>query len=148
MKLRLERFVSDDEATCGLLYLDDEFFCFTLEDQHQDVKVMHETRIPPGRYQIHLRNVGDMTLRYQEKFPEMHRGMLWLQKVPEFKFIYFHPGNTDDHTSGCILIGHGADTTPKAMRVRHSVDAYRNLYARVVDAAEAKELSLKIIDLD
>ncbi len=148
MKLRLDRFISDNEATCGQLYLDDEFFCFTLEDQYQAVKVMHETRIPAGRYQIHLRNVGGMTKRYQKRFPDIHRGMLWLLKVPEFKWIYIHPGNTDDHTSGCILVGHGVNTAPRSMKLQQSTDAYLALYKRVVDAAAANELTIEIIDLD
>jgi len=148
MILRLERFVSDNEATCGLLFLDEVYQCFTLEDQYQAVKVRNETRIPAGTYEIRLRNVGGMTKRYQKRFPDIHRGMLWLQEVPNFKWIYFHIGNKDDNTSGCILVGHCADTPPRSMRIRYSVDAYRNLYTCVVDAAEAKELSIKIIDRD
>ena len=48
MKITVRRFAHNDEATLSRVYLDDEEFCFGLEDQPQEVKVQDETRIPAG----------------------------------------------------------------------------------------------------
>ena len=66
---------------------------------------MHETCIPEGEYEIKLRTVGGFNERYTKKYPTMHRGMLWLQDVPGFEYILIHQGNTDEHTSGCLIVG-------------------------------------------
>ena len=63
MKLQLLRINSGVDATSGVLYRvypegDKKFLCYTLEDEHRDVKVMGETRIPAGTYTIEFRSVG------------------------------------------------------------------------------------------
>ena len=35
----------------------------------------------------------------------MHKGMLWVRDVPGFEYILIHTGNTDEHTSGCLIVG-------------------------------------------
>ena len=51
MKLQLLSINSGVDATSGVLFQvhpegDKTFLCYTLEDEHRDVKVMGETRIP------------------------------------------------------------------------------------------------------
>ena len=46
MKLKVYRYSSQSQTTLGALQIDGKFECYTLEDQHQDVKVKGETRIP------------------------------------------------------------------------------------------------------
>ena len=110
---------------------------------------MHETRIPAATYRITLRDEGGMTGRYAKRFPEFHRGMLWLRDVPGFEWIYIHLGNTDDHTSGCILVGRQPRMTPgKPLFLGASKPAYVNLYRQCVDAAAADDLTITLIDGD
>ena len=52
MKLTVVRTQFGIDATSGILLIDDKFECYTLEDQYQAVKVMHETCIPEGTYDI------------------------------------------------------------------------------------------------
>lgn len=129
MDLRLQRFVHGKDSTGGVLTMNGQFFCYTVEDQKQPAgKVMHETRIPEGRYQILLRNEGGMTQRYKEKFL-FHEGMLWLQDVPGFEWVYIHIGNTDDDTSGCVLVGRGIRSgKDQESRISESTLAYTELY--------------------
>ena len=148
MQILIERITSDDDTTIGTLSLDGVFQCFTLEDEHRDEKVVGETRIPAGTYVAALRNVGNMTKRYAEKYPDIHRGMIWLQNVTGFEWIYIHPGNIEKHTDGCILVGRGANSKPGDMSISNSVAAYTDLYNKVVDAAEVRDLHIEIIDRD
>ena len=54
MEIITQRYSDGGKSTLGLLFIDDIFNGYTLEDQRRDVKVMHETRIPAGRYEIWL----------------------------------------------------------------------------------------------
>ena len=107
MKLKVIRYHSTEDYTLGMLLNVSkgvEFLAYTLEDEHRDVKVKGETRIPAGRYQVTLRTEGGFHSKYSEKYKEMHKGMLWLRDVPGFEYILIHTGNTDEHTAGCLFI--------------------------------------------
>ena len=82
------------------------------------------------------------------KYP-FHRGMLHLQDVPGFEWIYIHPGNNDDHTSGCILVGYNAARTKgNENAISRSIDAYSDLYKMIVAAMEAgEEITIDIREL-
>lgn len=147
MEMVLERLKSDGNTTIGNLLIEGKLEMFTLEDEYRTQKVMNETRIPAGDYRIKLRTDGGMAPRYNEQFADIyHRGMLHLQEVPGFKWIYMHVGNDDDDTSGCILIGFGADLL--AMKISKSRAAYAALYSQVIDAAEQDQLIIHVRDYD
>lgn len=135
MRLHLLRFAHNAEATMGALSIDQNFAAFTLEDQRQPVKVMHETRIPAGLYQIKLRAEGSMHAKYAMRFTD-HRGMLHLQAVPGFEWIYIHIGVSDDNTSGCILVG---DSALIGFELAQSTQAYRRIYGLASNAILAGE---------
>ena len=133
MKLQVVRTQLGKDATNGLLFIDGLFECYTLEDQYQAVKVMHETCIPEGTYSIKLRTVGGFHERYKKKYPTFHRGMLWIQDVPGFEYILIHQGNTDEHTSGCLIVGDSQqdlDVNFNGM-VGSSANAYKKLYPKI-----------------
>lgn len=114
--------------TFGDLYIDGEFYCHTLEDTYHEVKIPGHTRIPSGRYRVCLRTEGTFHEKYRTRFWHMHRGMLWLQNVPEFKWILIHPGNSHRDTQGCILPGMEIDGS----RLVHSTKAYELIYPIIV----------------
>lgn len=150
MQIILERCISNEDETLGKMSVNGEHFCFTLEDEYRVEKVKDETRIPAGEYEIILRNEGGMNKRYKAKFKSKHSGMLWLQDVPNFEWVYLHIGNTDDHTSGCILVGYGCETKPfEGWRVTNSTSCYLVLSRIISEAIEEGELvTIKIIDGD
>jgi len=133
MKLQVIRTQFGQDATNGMLFVDGLFECYTLEDQYQSVKVMHETCIPEGTYNIKFRTVGGFHTRYKERYGNSHYGMLWLQDVPGFEYILIHTGNTDEHTSGCLIVGNTqADLdNSKDGFIGGSRDAYIKLYNKV-----------------
>lgn len=129
MEIILRRFSSTPDSTCGLLFINGEFICYILEDQPQKEKIPGETCIPAGKYEIKFRDDGGMNEVYKKKFPG-HVGMLHLQDVPDFEWVYIHPGNTDDHTEGCLLPGLGTNMK-KDHTVQRSVPAYSRIYSLV-----------------
>lgn len=133
----LHRYSSDTDSTLGALFKVEDgkprFRVYTLEDEHREVKVPGETRIPAGRYEIKLRTEGGMHEQYKTIYP-WHRGMLHLQDVPNFTWIYIHPGNVDDHTAGCILVGDGSwQNITRAGALQHSGAAYMRLYQEMLE---------------
>jgi len=133
VKLTVVRTQFGKDATNGILLVDGIFECFTLEDQYQEVKVMHETCIPEGTYDIKFRTVGGFHERYKGKYGQAHHGMLHLQDVPNFTYILIHAGNTDEHTSGCLIVGEtqqDLDISDDGF-IGHSGKAYSKLYDKV-----------------
>ena len=139
MKLQVVRTQFGTDATNGLLFVNGLFECYTLEDQYQAVKVMHETCIPEGTYDIKFRTVGGFHEKYKKRYGNDHYGMLHLQDVPNFTYILIHAGNTDEHTSGCLIVGESQQDLDisKDGFIGHSGVAYKKLYKKV-----AKELLL------
>ena len=144
MKLKLFRYNLDDNFTKGVLFLDDAFECFTLEDASRPQKIAGETCIPPGTYRLQLRTESTpMNDRYAAKFDD-HEGMIWLQHVPDFTFVYLHIGNFPKDTEGCILLGKLDNGTNSS--IGSSTQAYRDLYPVITDALLAgEECSIKVI---
>lgn len=102
MNLHLYRFASTNDATFGALYMGRTFLCFTLEDEYRAEKVVGETRIPTGCYQIARVYQSGMLNRMKAAWYRKD----WiptLLDVPGFTHIRIHPGNTDKHTDGCIM---------------------------------------------
>ena len=146
MIVKLVRFSSQENSTLGLLYIDGEFQCFTMEDEHRTKKVKHETRIPEGIYQLGVRDEGGYHTRYLSKFPGVHQGMIEVLDVPNFSFILLHIGNWEYQTSGCILCGNTAkqNVTGDGM-VMDSKIAYLRVYPKIIkELIKGKKVFLNI----
>jgi hypothetical protein len=150
MKLQVVRTQFGKDATNGLLFIDGKFECYTLEDQYQAVKVMHETCIPEGEYDIQFRKTGGFHTRYSAKYGNSHYGMLHLQDVPGFTYILIHSGNTDEHTSGCLIVGETQQDLDlgKDGFVGQSVKAYKAMYRKVAnELLQGKKVSIEYLNI-
>lgn len=142
MNITVKRYKHEKDFTIGKLFIDGQFEAYTLEDEKRDVKVMHETRIPEGRYKIELRTEGTHHAKYLDRFPGMHKGMLHVTNVPNFQWILIHCGNHEGHTSGCLLVGLNVDEAKGYLS--NSEMAYKRVYPKVLAALEAgKEVWIK-----
>lgn len=141
MEIDLHRYTHGLDSTLGLLFVNGTWRCYTCEDERRQVKVIGETRIPNGRYEIVIRDTGGMAARYRDRFPgEEHPGMLWLLDVPDFEWIYIHIGNTEKHTDGCILVGKTVHmTTDGGGTIGQSAAAYIELYREILSAMRRGE---------
>ena len=137
MFIRLDRLQDNGSSTIGTLKIDDRFEAFTLEDTHHEKKIYGETRIPAGEYQIKLRQSGGMNGKYQARYGDDHGGMLWLQDVEGFEWVYIHTGNHHEHTDGCILIGENCSSHKARQSVTGSVLKYIKTYAKILEAIKS-----------
>ena len=102
MNLRLIREPSRQQTTLGVLFVDDQFFAFTLEDELRERvgqavslwKIAGQTAISAGRYEVKL----SFSQKFQRVLPEV-------LDVPGFSGIRLHSGNRHTDSEGCILLG-------------------------------------------
>lgn len=105
MKLTLKRIAIRKTYTIGKLYIDDDYFCDTLEDTVRDLnkdgkfnngekKIKGKTAIPYGTYEIKW----TYSPRFKKYTPQ-------LMNVPSFEGIRIHSGNSSTDTEGCLLLG-------------------------------------------
>lgn len=114
--LRLTRKYKGPNYTIGSLYIDNKYFCDTLEDVDRGLdykmtlseikskKIQDKTAIPTGVFKVSLHEISlrfknrPWAIKYDGKIPR-------LIDVPGFDGVLIHPGNTSSDTSGCILVG-------------------------------------------
>jgi len=134
-----------------MLFIDGIFECYTLEDQYQAVKVMHETCIPEGIYDVKFRKTGGFHAKYSERYKNAHYGMLHIQDVPNFTYILIHSGNTDEHTSGCLIVGEtqqDLDLSDDGF-IGHSGTAYKKMYTKVANQLlQGKDVTIEYTTID
>lgn len=136
MNIILNRIAKKAKYTIGKLYINDKYFCDTLEDTDRGLtqsmneqqigskKVYGETAIPTGTYRI--------IISYSNKFKKQ---MPLLLNVPGFAGIRIHSGNTEKDSLGCILVGKN-----KAVgKVLESRDTYSKLFS-ILQEANKKEI--------
>jgi hypothetical protein len=115
MKLTLKRIALRPTYTIGKLYIDDVYFCDTIEDTVRDInkngkfdngekKVYSKTAIPYGTYEI---TTSVVSLRFKNRvWAKPYGGKIpRLINVPSFDGVLIHPGSSADDTSGCLLVG-------------------------------------------
>lgn len=139
MKLTLKRTAKKPTYTIGKLYIDDVYFCDTIEDtdrglyQGQDlalikkIKINSKTAIPRGTYKITLNIVSP---KYSKKkiYQDICKGRVpRLLNVPGYEGVLIHIGNTADDSSGCILVGENKQVG----KVLNSTETFRKLYNKI-----------------
>jgi hypothetical protein len=154
MELEVLRISSESDSSSGLFFdiSNDKkkFLCYSLEDEYRNDKVMHETRVPAGTYKILLRKVGGFHAKYTKRY-DFHKGMLHVQDVPGFQYILIHTGNTDEHTSGCLILGDSQENNQliKDGFIGKSRNAYSRVYPAIAAALESgEEVTITYTDYD
>ena len=106
MNLNVKRIARKDGYTIGRLFINDEYFCDTLEDTDRGLKDTMQvneilakkrkgiTAIPTGKY--------DVILTFSPRFK---RVLPLLLNVKCYEGVRIHAGNTAEDTEGCLLVG-------------------------------------------
>ncbi len=147
MRIDVERSIESQEATLSHLRIDGRHFGWGLENGFRPVKQAGQSRIPAGLYSVRPRHHGGFHQCYQVRFPDWHRGMLEITRVPGFTDILIHIGNSADDTAGCLLVG-AVPLISEAgtLRVAGSTGSYSGLYRTVIDEAQADRLEIRFQD--
>lgn len=144
MKLRVERRYRLSNYTIGKLYIDNAYFCDTLEDTDrgldssmslediQKAKVKGATCIPYGTYKISLSIKSNKYSNFAKyKYAAISAGyMPRIMGVKGFDGILIHAGNTAADTDGCLLVGYNKVKG----KVVNSQDTWTKLYNKLKGA--------------
>ena len=99
MEITVKRINKTNDYTIGQMFIDDEYFCDTLEDTVRDLtnvqdKIYGRTAIPAGTYPVIL----DYSGHFKKLLPH-------ILDIPFFSGVRIHSGNDVEDTNGCILVG-------------------------------------------
>ena len=122
--ITLVRHTLTPTLTMGSLYLNGRFQCYTLEDADRIglgfAKIYGKTAIPSG--------ISRLAITPSQRFK---RDLPLVKGVPGFTGIRIHPGNTEEDTSGCILVGNILSET--------SIHGSRASFAELMEKLEAEK---------
>lgn len=148
MKLTLKRIALRPTYTIGKLYIDDAYFCDTLEDTVRDTnksgkfdngeqKIKGKTAIPYGVYEITTNVVSS---RFKDRvWAKPYGGKIpRLINVPSFDGVLMHPGSSAADTSGCLLVG-------KNTIVGRLTDSQKTFHALMQKIKGQKNITIEII---
>ena len=150
MKLVVKRTYRGPNYTIGHLYVNDKYFCDTIEDTDRGltqnmskieiarIKVKGQTCIPYGTYVVTM-NVVSAKYSNFTKYPYaafVNGKMPRLLNVPGFDGILIHPGSTQLDTDGCLVIG---ENKAKG-KVINSQATWRRLCLLLLEASKKREV--------
>lgn len=136
MKVKVERKYKKESYSIGILYINGEKFCNTLEDKDRGltdkmteaeikkIKVYGETAIPTGTYKVEM----TYSQKYKKIMPE-------LKNVKGYSGIRIHSGNTAKDSLGCLLLGENKEVG-KVVNSRVTCDKF---YSKVNEAIKKGE---------
>ena len=104
-ELELNRNTYTLKSTIGELYLNGEYFSYTLEDvvRGENIKIPGHTAIPAGRYRVKV----TWSNRFKREMPMIFsedNGYELIANGISFKGCRLHGGNTHLDTDGCPLV--------------------------------------------
>ena len=144
MKLKVIREIFTPTETLGSLFIDNKFFCYTLEDfdrgldKSMDLKIIQYTKIhsntaiPYGTYKVNL----SVSNRFKRLMPE-------IQSVPGFAGVRIHGGNTHLNTEGCILVAKNRSVDKVS-----TFGKIRNWIQGTMESELTKKLKGQVVELE
>ena len=77
--------------------------------------------------------------------------MLEIKDIPNFKWVLFHSGNTDENTAGCILVGDTQQDldVSKDGFIGASRNAYKKMYDKIaVPMVNGEKVTLRVSSIN
>ena len=146
MKLLLKRIARKSTYTIGKLYINDEYFCDTIEDKDRGLdqemslieikrlKIKNETAIPTGTYEITL-DVVSPKFSKKDVYKYINGKLPRLLNVKGYEGVLIHIGNTAKDSAGCILVGRNTQVG----KVLQSTSTFKLLYSKLLEAKKRNE---------
>ena len=137
MKIKVKRIAKKEKYTIGHLFINDEYFCDTIEDKDRGlddsmteseikkIKIKGKTAIPTGEYKLAI-----------DYSPHFGKNCFHILNVKGFDGIRIHSGNDEEDSEGCLIVGQNK----LVGKVINSKDTLAKLYKKTDN-----EKNIKII---
>ena len=137
MKILVKRIAKKEKYTIGHLFINDEYFCDTIEDKDRGlddsmteseikkIKIKGKTAIPTGEYKLAI-----------DYSPHFGKNCFHILNVKGFDGIRIHSGNDEEDSEGCLIVGQNK----LVGKVINSKDTLAKLYKKTDN-----EKNIKII---
>lgn len=129
MQILIQRDKNTEEGCTGVLFINLQFVCYTLEDPIRTHKIYGSTGIPEGVYDAKI----TMSNRFKIKTPI-------LLNVPNYEGVRIHSGNTVEDTLGCVLVGNKLKKAGKSWFLAES----RVCFEAIMSLLEDNSFDIKI----
>ena len=140
MRLELRRIAKKPTYTIGRLYINEKYFCDTIEDTDRSLnscmtleeviakKVKGKTAIPTDTYRVKI----TYSPRFKKEMP-------LIENVVGFDGIRIHSGNTAEDTEGCIIVGENKVVG----KVINSKETYNKLFSILLQDKNNLRITIK-----
>ncbi len=136
--LKLLRQSGDETSTTGTLYLNNKYYCRTLEPPADTTESSGRSRVPAGVYHIQFLNKdSNLTLKYKEKYPEWFIRHLQLTNVPGLNEVVIHNAGDSSGINGFVVFN-SLNIGNRASFLSNSTETYRRLYEFLSDNLNMK----------
>lgn len=125
----ITRHETSEQGTIGLLKIDKQVFCFTMEPPDRQ-NAQNISCIPPGQY-----------ICKRVKSPRFGN-TFEITNVPGRSYILFHWGNTRKDTLGCVMLGNNPGSYGGERGISSSKSTFRE-FMYDMDGVEEFHLTIK-----
>ena len=127
----LHRFMDDGETTLGILFVNQQLICYTLEESMQSSGIKLPYRIPAGTYAFNFdKRETPLTAIYSQQYP-WFTYHLEIKEVPRFDTVYLYLGDPDNAHKGCVQIADSLSVASLSNNLADSIKAYQRLYEKL-----------------
>jgi len=148
--IELYRYSSNTDSTLGVMLVNGNYECDTLEDESRVTKLKKETRLRAGVWKLQIReDLTPLTQKYRQRYQWFSHFIEIIS--PEFTGTYIHNGTSDDHTEGCPLIGERESIntyTAGRLKASKKEQVMKAFYDKVYPMVKEGNAYIRIVDLD
>lgn len=143
----LHRFMNDGETTLGMLFVNQQLICYTLEAGKQASNTHLPFRIPAGTYVFGFHKTETpLTTIYRQQY-NWFSSHLVIQDVPGFDTVFLYLGEPENRHQGCVQIADSLNNESLSNSLADSIKAYQRLYEKVTEITnKGEQLHISVYD--
>ncbi len=135
--LSIIRQTDDGTTTIGMLYLNEEFYGYTLEDSGADATAKAAVQIPAGQYRVEMdHEPNTFAARYQQLYADWYTVPLKLSGVKGFSSVWLQNGVDELPGQASIVVTNTLEVSDQQLFKANSLETFKKIYTKLRSAIE------------